>query len=215
MSEDKQQPSATLLDTMIDKMQKQDQRLQAQEERLSQVENGIKIVPQHSKDIAEIQKDTQEIVSIGREQNTIMERLHKFSTALEITAHLLRHPVPSKVEHHHHLPKIAWLAAGLFLALCLVCSGWYMTAGRLEQYKANDIKYRKLKLVVDSASRQRLYRLDSTYLADPDKMEKYVKEQELLREKSLELHDQLQAIDKKIGQDAKTDQPPKKAGNRR
>ena len=52
MSEDKQQPSAALLDTMIDKMQKQDQRLQAHEEKLNKVENGIKIVPQHSKDIA-------------------------------------------------------------------------------------------------------------------------------------------------------------------
>jgi hypothetical protein len=210
MSEDKQQPSAALLDTMIDKMQKQDQRLQAHEEKLNQVENGIKIVPQHSKDIAEIQKDTQEIVSIGREQNTIMERLQKFFTALEITAHLLRHPVPSKVEHHHHLPRLTWIAAGLFLALCLVCSGWYITARTSEQYQANDIKYRRLKLTADSASRRYLYRLDSLYLLDPAKMEKYVKEQELLRQKSLELQDQLQAVNKKIGQDTKTGQQTKK-----
>jgi len=210
MSEEKQHPSAALLDTMIDKMQKQDQRLKAQEEKSNQLENGMKIIPQHSKDIAEIKKDTEDIKSIGKEQNTIMERLQTFFTALEITTHLLHHPVPSKVEHHHHLPKLTWIAAGMFLALCLVCSGWYITARTSEQYQANDIKYRRLKLTADSASRRYLYKLDSLYLADPAKMEKYVKEQELLRQKSLELHDQLQAIDKEIGQDAKTDQQPKK-----
>lgn len=210
MGEEKQAPNPVLVDTIIAKVQKQDQRIQGQDEKLTQLENTVKVIPEHSSSIAEIKRDTQDIMSIGREQKTMMERLQKFFTALEITTHLLRHPTPAKVEHHHHFPKITWSTAGLFLALCLVSSGWYMTARNAEQYQANDIKYRELKLEADSAFLQYLYKLDSLYLANPEKMEKYVKEQELLREKSLELSDQLQAVNKKIGPDQKTGKQPKK-----
>jgi len=210
MSEEKQSPNPILVDTIVAKVQKQDQRIQDQEEKVTQLENVMKVVPEHTSSIAEIKKDTQDILSIGKEQKTMMERLQKFSTALEITTHLLRHPTPAKVEHHHHFPKIAWITVGLFLVLCFISSGWYMTARSSEQYQANDIKYRELKLEADSAFRQYLYKLDSLYLANPEKMTKFVKEQELLREKSLELSEQLQAVNKRIGPDPKTGKQSKK-----
>jgi hypothetical protein len=210
MSEENQTTNPILVDTIIAKVQKQDQRIQGQEEKVTQLENTVKVIPEHASSIAEIQKDTQDILAIGNEQKTMMERLQKFFTALEITTHLLRHPTPAKVEHHHHFPKITWITAGLFLALCLVSSGWYMTVQSSEQYQANDIKYRELKLEADSAFRQYLYHLDSLYLMNPEKMTKFVKEQELLREKSLELSNQLQAVNKSIGSDLKTGKQSKK-----
>ena len=65
---------------------------------------------------------------------------------LRETTHLLRQPVKKEVTHHHYVPKLIWISAGLLLAFCLVCSGWYHTGSKLSQYVANDTKYRYLKL---------------------------------------------------------------------
>jgi len=210
MNQEKQEPSQLLIDTFISKFQVQDQKIQVQDEKIVQLEKDVKAIPDHSKDLAEIKNNNREQAAVSSRQKVMIDQLDVFFKKLGIAIDILKSPVTNTVQHHHHFPKVAWITAGLFLALCLVCSGWYITARSSEQYQANDIKYRNLKLTADSASLRHLYRLDSLYLTDPEKMEKHVKEQELLREKSLELHDQLQAIDKKIGQDAKTDQQPKK-----
>lgn len=71
-------------------------------------------------------------------------------------------PIPQKIVHHHYVPKIIWLAAGLFVAVALVAAGWYMTAGKLDGYIASDTKYRYLKLDTGNIYLQKLlYRVDS------------------------------------------------------
>jgi hypothetical protein len=59
---------------------------------------------------------------------------------------LLKNPVPQKNIHHHHVPKISWIAAGLIIALAIVTSGWYMAIAKSNEYIASDTKYRYLKL---------------------------------------------------------------------
>jgi hypothetical protein len=49
------------------------------------------------------------------------------------------------------------------------------------------IKYRKLELTDDSATLQYLWRLDSTYTANPDSLQTYVANQERLKRQRLEL----------------------------
>jgi hypothetical protein len=39
-----------------------------------------------------------------------------------------------------------WIAAGLFVAFSLVCTGWFYTYKKLNEQIANDTKYRQLKL---------------------------------------------------------------------
>jgi len=209
MNQEKQEPSQIMIDTFISKFQNQDQRIADQEGKIVQLEKDVKAVPDHSKDLAEIKKNNQEQAAVSRKQTAMMEQLDVFFKKLGIAIDILKSPVTSTIQHHHHFPKIAWVTAGLFLALCLACSGWYVTARSSEQYQANDIKYRNLKLVVDSASLGRLYRLDSLYLADPEKMEKYVKEQERLKQERLELLDKIQEVNKKMGPEAKTEQKQK------
>ncbi len=210
MNQEKQVPSDVLMDSVVSKVQKQEQRIQAQDEKLTRMEENIKAIPDHSKDWEEAKATILELVAVSKGQKTLMEKLQDFFRSLDIAVNLLRHPVESKVQHQHHFSKIAWITAGLFLTLCLVCSGWYMTAQTISQHKAGDIKYRQLKLTSDSASLRFLWRLDSLYMADPDKMEKVVTEQEQLKQKRLELIDQLQAVNSKIGQDKKTGQTPQK-----
>jgi len=209
MNQEKQEPSQIMIDTFISKFQNQDQRIADQEGKIVQLEKDVKAVPDHSKDLAEIKKNNQEQAAVSRKQTAMMEQLDVFFKKLGIAIDILKSPVTSTIQHHHHFPKVAWITAGLFLALCLVCSGWYVTTRTAEQYQANDIKYRNLKLMVDSASLGRLYKLDSLYLADPEKMQKDVKEQERLKQERLELLDKIQEVNKKIGQDPKTEQKQK------
>ena len=62
------------------------------------------------------------------------------------------------------MPKLTWIAAGLFIAFALVCSGWYNTCTNLGQYTANDTKYRKLRLdTAQLALQHYLDHIDSLY----------------------------------------------------
>lgn len=74
---------------------------------------------------------------------------------------------PQEQKHHHHFPKIVWVTAGLFLALCLVVTGWYTTASRLDSFRNNDTKYRYLQLLDNSQLSRLLYITDSMHQAQP------------------------------------------------
>ena len=206
MNDEKHAPSEIMLDAVVEKVENQQQKIRDQEEKLALVEKKVNAIPDHSQEIGEMKASFRDLLAVRKGQNALMVKLEVFFFTLKIATDLLRHPVERKVQHHHHIPKIIWIAAGLFLALCLVCTAWYMTARDSGQYQANDIKYRKLKLDADSAFHQYLVRLDSIYLSDPDKMRKNVIEQERLKQKRLELIDQLQTVNSKIGPDVKTGQ---------
>ena len=70
--------------------------------------------------------------------------------------------ISQKIIHHHYISKITWIAAGLFIALALAISGWFITSDKLDGYIANDTKYRYLKLDTANLYLQKLlYRADS------------------------------------------------------
>ncbi len=210
MSQEKQVPSDVMMNSIVTSVQKQDQRIKIQEEKLTRMEEKIDGAADNLKGWEAAKAAILQMIAVGKDQKILMEKLSQFFRSLDIAVDVLRHPPESKVQHHHHITKIAWIAAGLFLILCLVCSGWYMTAQKIDQYKAGDVKYRSLKLIPDTPFHQALVRLDSVFLADPDSIERRVIRQEELNQKSLELTDQLQAVNREIGQDKKTGQTPKK-----
>ena len=59
-------------------------------------------------------------------------KLQEFSSRLSLLFTLLQQPLERKVLHHYHIPKLLWVSVGLFLAVCLVSSGWFMTASKLD-----------------------------------------------------------------------------------
>jgi hypothetical protein len=75
---------------------------------------------------------------------------------------------------------------GLFIILCLVLAGWYMTGEKLEQYRASDTKYRYLKIYENKSLRELLFLTDSLYLREP-KMRDSVLERERQIVKNLEM----------------------------
>lgn len=213
MNQEKQETSAVLMDTIITKMEKQDQRIQAQEKEIALTGEKIKQIPDYSKDMREIKTGLHDLLAGLKKLDFPSEKMQEFSKIFTAGLAMLRQPTQSIVQHHHYVPKIIWVAGGLFLSLCLVCSGWYMTASTLSQYRANDTKYRKIKLAVDSAGLRYLWRLDSIYSADPDKMRSDVTEQERLKQERLELLDQIQVVNGKIEQSAGKAGEKKKNGH--
>lgn len=110
------------------------------------------------------------------------EKLVHFSNRLELAANTLKQPAINKVIHHHYIPKLIWISVGLFIALCLVCSGWYVTSTKLNSFIASDTKYRLLRLdTVHKSLQLYLDHLDSLYKIQPDMREKVLETEEEYR----------------------------------
>ena len=127
-----------------------------------------------------------------RAKRSLIKELNK---RLDNLLAVLSKPPQSEVHHHHHLAVILWVTAGLFLALCLVSTGWFITGQKAEQFKANDNKYRYLKVFLDSTATDYLFRLDSTYAAHSDSFQTVVVNRERLRERRLKLLSQFRSVD--------------------
>jgi hypothetical protein len=113
-------------------------------------------------------------------------RMSDLSKKLDRCTHALENPAEKKEHHIHHFRWPLGVAAGVFLLLVLAISALCINHQKLEQYIANDTKYRSLKLIRNKDLELLLYSDDSTYLANP-KMRKNVKELETNREKRIEL----------------------------
>jgi hypothetical protein len=127
------------------------------------------------------------------------EKSEKLAENLSVAIPLIGKLIENKIQHHHHVPKLFWIAAALFLLLSFVCAGWSVTASREDQHLAGDIKYRELKLMADTTLLRSLWKLDSVYSANPDSVRDKVEVQETLRQHRLELIDQLHTVEKQIG----------------
>lgn len=145
-------------------------------------------------------------------QNTRMEELQTtlsginipVRTMQDLSANLNRSiqawKQPARTVHHHHFPKIAFAAAGLFLLLALAGAGWYMTGQKLKQYQASDIKYRHLKLTDDSSLQKRLSAADSLYQLDPAGMRDSVLRWEEAIRREIKLQQQIKHAEEEVKQ---------------
>lgn len=182
MNEQNENTKDILMDTVVAKLNQQDEKSQLQEGRISVIEGKLS---DNSK--LNTESERQSKLANGK----VQELIKRLDNLLVI----LSKPSQSEVLHHHHFPVILWATAGLFLALCLVSTGWFMTGQKAEQFKANDIKYRYLKVFLDSTATDYLFRLDSTYAAHPDSFQTTVVNRERLKERRLELLGQFNSVD--------------------
>jgi hypothetical protein len=160
--------SDVFMEVAVKKMELQDKKLADLEERLN---NGPDLTKHMQQLIASV-----EGLKISFNSGQLSNKVLELSARISIAIGLLQKPVENKVNHHHHVPKLIWIAAGLFILLSLVCSGWYMTSEKLNGFVANDTKYRKLKL--DSANKRLqvdLDLVDSLDLVNPDLREIVIK----------------------------------------
>ena len=153
-------------------------KIAKQEKRFDVLEEKLKELAENKTTLIQIMQS----IKLWKEdilQSTLpADTLKIFSARLDINSQLLQQVAKNKVQHHHHIPKLIWITAGLFISLALALSGWYATTQKANQFIANDTRYRYLKLDTSQKYLQNyLYRVDSLYKTMPD-MRKYVFEEE-------------------------------------
>lgn len=112
--------------------------------------------------------------------------IKEVSGKMERYTRILEHPVEKKEHHIHHFRWPLGVAVAVFLLLVLSVSALYMNHQKLNQYIANDTKYRSLKLMKDEDLQHYLNLSDSLYRVNPD-MRKEVQQMETDRNRRLEL----------------------------
>src|SRR5688500_3001800 len=108
--------SELLLKTIVEKAD-------AQEKKIAEMQGTFKDVSRQAEEVHQIRNELGELKNSTRNMSFPNKQMQELSNRLAETAILLRQPVSNKVVHHHYIPKISWIAAGLFVALLLVCSG--------------------------------------------------------------------------------------------
>lgn len=162
MIEDALLTNEAFMDVAVKKMEEQDKKIGELAEHLS---NSL----QNSEDLQMVKQGIDELKTEIKNNQIPVKEMQELFARLKVAASLLAQPTERKVLHHHHVPKVIWIAAGLFFVLCFGAAGWFTTADKLNMYTENDTKYRYLKLDTANRSLQKCLDLaDSLYNSDPD-----------------------------------------------
>jgi hypothetical protein len=161
MTEQNKDMTTPFTEVVTNKIKKQDEQIAAMQEK-------IKSIPDASQDFIEVKKQLKDINVAITAIKFPARQMDELSGKLKASVALLKQPVENKVLHHHYIPKLIWVSAVLFVVLCLAFCGWYNTGQKFDQYRANDLKYRYLKMNRSLALQQLLFITDSLYQAEPD-----------------------------------------------
>lgn len=154
------------------------EKVEAQENKIGEIEAAIKNIPDNTVGIADVKNAVKSIKEIAESLSFPIQEMRELSKAIIEVRDRLNRPVTSTVQHHHYIPKIIWLCIVLFVSLAVVCTGWYMTANTLTEYKANDTKYRYLKLNSNKSLLDLLYRTDSLFRTDAGLRDSVIQQEE-------------------------------------
>ncbi len=143
------------------------EKIAAQEKELKEMQQTLNDTSSCIEQMQALEKEIKELKSIIKGITFPTAEMRKLSQDLDTSASLLRQPVQTKVEHHHHFGKILFVTSGLFIVVCLLSAGWLTTYRNLSQYKTNDTKYRYLKLYPNPSLRKLLHTTDSMHRAIP------------------------------------------------
>lgn len=154
------------------------EKVEAQENKIGEIEAAIKNIPDNTVGIADVKNAVKSIKEIAESISFQIQEMRELSKAIIEVRDRLNRPVTSTVQHHHYIPKIIWLCIVLFVSLAVVCTGWYMTANTLTEYKANDTKYRYLKLNSSKSLLDLLYRTDSLFSTDAGLRDSVIQQEE-------------------------------------
>jgi len=176
-------------------------KIETQDKKIADMSQQISSIPDNSQDIKHLKTGMNELKAEIKNARFPVSEMQEFSKQLTIGVRLLKEPVTVKTLHHHHIPKLVWATAGLFLALCLASTGWYIACQKLGGYIANDTKYRLLRLDTAHYSLQlSLDRADSLYQVAPDLRKSVLEteEQRRVNFERLQKAEQLKAEAKKL-----------------
>jgi len=191
-----------LIVSLIDKVDGQERKIEELKEKSEQIPSYIEVLSQVKTGIEGLRKDVQKISFLEKEMEELSERLAKSITSL-------KQPFEQKIIQQHQVSKGIWVAEVLFLLLCLVTTGWFSTYNKLDFYKANDTKYRYLKLVANRSLSKWLNILDSLYIVNTKVRDEVIrKEEQNLRnfemmQKALQMEKEAKELKKKVNKKGK------------
>ncbi len=129
-------------------------KVEGLDRKISGIEEKIKLLPDNKEVIGGLTKTLEGLRDDVKSNRFPAEKIRELLDSLDFTCTLLKQQLKNKVLHEHHVPKLIWLTAGLFIVFALVCSGWYVTYNNLDSCIANDTKYRSMKLDTTQKSLQ-------------------------------------------------------------
>lgn len=180
----------------ISKLEQHDKQISALQETLGQ--------------LSELKAALNQLTQSGSPVNQLLIQLPEQSNQHQRLGRVLQDTIntlsrPQVQKHHHHFPKVAWVAVGLFLLLCLVSTGWYLTASRLGDFRDNDTKYRYLQLIDNGQVARLLNFTDSLQRSQPEFFRDSVLSEEA------EKYHRLEMLDEAIRKEAEAEQLRQKA----
>ena len=133
-------------------------------------------------------------------QETLLQRitgpikqLEELGPKIDRNSELLEKPLSQKVVHQHHVPKLFYATVALFCICLCFGFGWFQTGQRLNQYRNNDTKWRKLLLGAKPVLTKIMQDVSTTVDDDPDKARDSVEKQETHNQQIWELHQKMLA----------------------
>lgn len=151
-------------------------------EKIDSFEMLLKVMDTGKEEIqklrAEVDFIRKEIKNLPSQLQLDTGKLKELSASIDKLIKQLEIPVKNEVEHRHHLHKGIWIAVGLFITCFLLGWGWLNCYKEKEQFEANDMKYRSLKISGNAALLKGCDVTDSLYQKDPGGFSNNVEQEE-------------------------------------
>lgn len=152
--------------------------VQQQETEMKELKSLVGQMGSLNGNVEGLSADLKEIAALMKKVQADKQPLSQQITRLH---HQLSQPVAH--QHHHHVHKLIWIAAGLFLVLAITLVGWYNTGQRLAGFRSSDTKLRYLRLQHVEAVQKWVHVADSLHLAGPDRLRDSVQKEESARQR--------------------------------
>lgn len=177
---------------------------------MNELKEEVKHIGNHSEILSVIKTGMEELRTAIQKQSFPEKELKQLQTDIITNTELLTRPVKKEIIYDYHSTKAIWIAAALFLILCLMSAGWIMTAGKLNVYKANDMKYRYLKLQDNETLNTWLSLTDSLHLMNANmrntviaKEDENQKNYEIMQ-KALKMEKEAKELKQRVSESAKS-----------
>jgi hypothetical protein len=184
--------SDVLLTSMIEKMD-------ANERKMEELSAKVNTIADYTDTLNIIVNSANEIKTHLQKTSFPEQEMDILCGYLASAIALLKQPVNQKVIHEHHASTMLWTTILLFMMECVTVVGWYRAEDSLALYRANDTKYRYLKLNAGQGLYKTLASLDSLYIKD-EKMREHVLATEERNEKAFQLMQQATQMEKEARQ---------------
>jgi hypothetical protein len=175
-----------LVDTIIDKLNLNDKRLDESEKQLAEIDHKLVGISDQTENLKKVAAIVERLQDSMTEIKWPVDEINQMSLRLKINNGLLANPVKRKQTVVHKLGNLLWLIIGLSVAVISLSLWLINISERMNQYKANDLLWRYIKVTAGSQNLEYLQRLEKGYLDDPDKVKSFVEQQELTQKQVAE-----------------------------